>query len=76
MNKLDEQSNGVSALLVHATKIDEIYSDEERNLIKEFIKSYLKDENIDIILKNAEEIEGNANQLLNFTNIIRKIQLK
>ena len=73
MNKLDKQSvTGVSALLVHAAKIDEIYSEEERNLIKEFIKSYLKDENIDTILKNAEEIEGNANQLLNFTNIIKK----
>ena len=73
MKKLDKQSvTGVSALLVHAAKIDEIYSDEERNLVKEFIKSYLKDENIDTILKNAEEIEENANQLLNFTNIIKK----
>ena len=32
MNKLDKQSvTGVSALLVHAAKIDEIYSDEKFN---------------------------------------------
>ena len=61
-------------LLVHAAKIDEIYSDQEKNLIKNFIKSYLKDEEINETLKKAEEIENNSNQLLNFTNIIKKNQ--
>ena len=63
---------GVTALLVHAAKIDEIYSEDEKILIKKFIKSYLKDDNEDKILKAAEEIENNSNQLLNFTNIIKK----
>tara|TARA_B100000242_G_C42595252_1_gene281384 strand:+ start:42 stop:431 length:390 start_codon:yes stop_codon:yes gene_type:complete len=63
---------GVSALLVHAARIDEIYSEQEKNLIKSFIKSYLKSESSDTILKEAEEIEKNSNQLLNFTNIIKK----
>ena len=72
MNKLDKESvTGISALLVHAANIDEIYSDHEKNLIRDFIKSYLK-EDIDKILKKAEEIENNSNQLLNFTNIIKK----
>ena len=71
MSKLDKESvTGISALLVHAANIDEIYSDHEKNLIKDFIKSYLSDDT-DKILKRAEEIESNSNQLLNYTNIIK-----
>ena len=73
MKTLDQKSIvGVSALLVHAAKIDEKYSEHEKLLIKEFIKSYLKDDNCEKILKDAEEIEKNSNQLINFTNIIKK----
>ena len=73
MNNLDKESIvGISALLVHAAKIDEIYSDHEKDLIRNFIKSYLKNENINEILKKAEEIENNSNQLLDFTNIIKE----
>ena len=73
MSKLDKESViGISALLVHAANIDENYSDHEKELVKEFIKSYLKDENSDGILKKAEEIEKNSNQLLNYTNIIKQ----
>ena len=67
-----ENVMGISALLVHAAKIDEQYSNQERNIIKGFIKSYFKDGNEDEILKKAEKIEKNSNQLLNFTNIIKK----
>ena len=73
MKILDQESiTGITALLVHAAKIDEQYSDQEKLLIKEFIKSYLKDANNDEILEKAEKIEQNSNQLLNFTNIIKK----
>ena len=73
MNNLNKENvASISALLVHAAKIDEIYTDQEKKLIKNFIKSYLKDEEIDETLKKAEEIENNSNQLLNFTNIIKK----
>ena len=73
MNNLDKESIvGISALLVHAAKIDEIYSDHEKDLIRNFIKSYLKDGNTNVILKKAEEIENNSNQLLDFTNIIKE----
>ena len=73
MNNLNKKNvTAISALLVHAAKIDEIYTDQEKKLIKNFIKSYLKDEEINETLKKAEEIENNSNQLLNFTNIIKK----
>jgi uncharacterized tellurite resistance protein B-like protein len=73
MNKLNKESViGISALLVHTAKIDEIYSEHEKDLINNFIKSYLKDEDVNKILNKAEEIEKNSNQLLNFTNIIKQ----
>ena len=73
MNNLDKESvTGISALLVHAAKIDEIYSEHEKNLVKDFIKSYLMDEDVNEIFKKAEEIENDSNQLLNFTNIIKQ----
>ena len=73
MSKLNKESIiGISALLVHAANIDEMYSDHEKDLIKEFINSYLKDENSSDILKKAEEVENNSNQLLSYTNIIKQ----
>ena len=76
MNKLDKKSViGISALLVHAAKIDEIYSDHERDLIKNFIKSYIKGDEVNLVLKEAEQVENNSNQLLNYTNIIKRNSL-
>ena len=73
MSKLDKESViGISALLVHAANIDEIYSDHEKDLVKNFIKSYLKDDDSNEILKKAEDIEHDSNQLLNYTNIIKQ----
>ena len=73
MSKLNKDSIiGISALLVHAANIDEIYSDHEKKLIKDFIKSYLKNENENEILKKAEDIEENSNQLLNYTNLVKQ----
>ena len=73
MSKLNtENVIGISALLVHAASIDEIYSKHEKDLIKDFIRSYLINTDADLILKKAEEVESNSNQLLNYTNIIKE----
>ena len=42
-----------------------------QNLL-DFIKSYLENDDANEILKKAEEIENNSNQLLNYTNIIKE----
>ena len=76
MNNLNKENiTGVAALLVHAAKIDEQYSENEKKLIEDFIRSYSDKFKADEILKQAEDIEKNSNQLLNFTNIIKKILL-
>ena len=74
MNKLDKkQLTGIAALLVHAAKIDEHYSDKEKKIISLFIKSFAeKSEFVEEILKEAENLERDSNQLLDFTNIIKK----
>ena len=77
MNKLSKDNVlGISALLVHAANIDEIYSEHEKLLIKDFIKSYLKDDDASEILKKAEKIENDSNQLLSYTNIIKQNSLE
>jgi uncharacterized tellurite resistance protein B-like protein len=73
MSKLNRESViGISALLIHAANIDEIYSDHEKDLVKDFINFYLKDEDSNEILKEAEKIESSSNQLLNYTNIVKQ----
>ena len=73
MTKMNKESvTQISALLVHAAKIDEIYSEHEKELIKNFIESYLNKDNVNEILQEAEKIENNSNQLLNYTNKIKE----
>ncbi len=73
MSKLNLESIiGVAALLIHAAKIDEKYSDEEKILVKEFIKSYTDNENIEDVFKKAENTEKDSNQLLSFTSEVKK----
>ena len=67
---------GISALLIHAAKIDEIYS-EKKKIIKNFIKNNISEiSEIDKIMKDAEKLEENSNQLLNYTKIIKDSPLK
>lgn len=64
----------IAALLVNAARIDEEYTNKEKQIILLFIKSFLHDENIseNDILKKAEELENNSNQLLAFTKTIKE----
>ena len=73
MSNLDlENITGIAALLVHAARIDNQYSSHEKDLIKDFINSYLSDADANEILKNSEKLEQDSNQLLSFTNIVKK----
>ena len=73
MLKLDQKEIiGISALLIHAAKIDEIYSEKEKKLIFNFIETNL-DANVskEEVMKEAEKMEENSNQLLSYTKIIK-----
>ena len=66
---------GIVALLVHIAKIDEAYTEKEKQIIKSFINSF-NVSNSDLILKEAEELESNSNQLLIFTRAIKDQELE
>ena len=68
---------GIAALLIHAAKIDEIYSEKEKKIISSFVENNLKNKNsTDKIMQEAEKLEENSNQLLNYTRIIKDSSVK
>ena len=72
-----ENLKKITALLVHVAKVDEIYSEKEKNIIKNFIVSFsYKDNESEDILKEAEELESDSIQLFNFTSTIKKESLE
>ena len=70
--KKEEDLIKVSALLIHAAKIDQNYSSQEQKIIKQALKEIGADnENLDEILEKAEEIENNSVQILEYTREIK-----
>ena len=65
----------IAALLIHAAKIDENYTQNEKKIIKKaIIELSSKNENIDQVLLKAEEIEKESNQILDFTREIKNLK--
>ena len=86
-NKEDNISNNKNidtmkmvALLIHAAKIDENYSKKEKNIIINFTKmisnEQFDDEKISSIVDKAEKYEKNSNQILEYTQEVKKMDLK
>tara|TARA_B100001123_G_scaffold329096_1_gene370558 strand:- start:321 stop:740 length:420 start_codon:yes stop_codon:yes gene_type:complete len=64
----------VAALLIHAAKIDEHYTEKEKEIIKKtLIELGSNKENIEKTLINAEKIETKSNQILNFTKEVKNL---
>ena len=70
-----ENLKGVAALLVHVARVDEAYTDKEKQIIKSFINSFNESDG-DLILREAEELESNSNQLLSFTRAVKDQDLE
>ena len=72
--KTETQLIKIAALLVHAARIDENYTENEKQIIKKTITE-LNSENevIDEVLSKAEEIDQKSNQILNFTREVKKL---
>ena len=64
----------IAALLIHAAKIDENYSNLEKEIIKQsLLKIGATSQNIQNIIKEAELIEQNSNQILDFTKEVKNM---
>tara|TARA_B100000965_G_scaffold315818_1_gene276096 strand:- start:15 stop:434 length:420 start_codon:yes stop_codon:yes gene_type:complete len=71
---IESSSAKIAALLIHVAKIDENYTEKEREIIKKtIIKLSSKNEIIDEVLAKAEEIEKNSNQILDFTREVKNM---
>ena len=66
----------ITALLIHAAKIDDHYSQNEKEIIMDFLKSMDKKLDAENVLKQAEREEENSNQILKYTQEIKKNTLK
>ena len=70
----DNKNILVAALLIHAAKIDENYSDIEKKIIKEALINLnnINSDQAEELMKLAEKKEEESNQMLEFTREIKK----
>ena len=79
-NDQNKELTKMIALLIHAARIDENYTEKEKKLIINFAemsskKNLSKNEILDLVSK-AEEYEKNSNQILEYTQEVKKLDLK
>tara|TARA_Y100000816_G_C25830935_1_gene434561 strand:+ start:201 stop:611 length:411 start_codon:yes stop_codon:yes gene_type:complete len=80
--KKDEKKNNnfltkVCALLIHAAKIDENYTEKEEEIIKKTLSELgLKKEKISVTVEEAKMIEESSNQILDFTREVKNLPEK
>ena len=71
---IEDPITKIAALLIHVAKIDENYTEKEKEIIKKAINDLgSNNEIIDNILTKAEEIEKNSNQILDFTKEVKNM---
>ncbi len=62
----------IAALLIHSAKIDENFTEKEKNIIKKaLIEMGADQKDLDKILKDAELKEKDSNQILEFTKEVK-----
>ena len=70
----------IVSLLIHAAKIDENYTDKEKDLINNFINKFSKENSQNKtsseIFEEAEKQEKDSNHILEFTREIKKMDMK
>ena len=74
----DDKNILIIALLIHAAKIDENYTEIEKSIIKKTIKqlNQVDADETEKLLKIAEKKEEKSNQIVEFTKEIKKYPMK
>ena len=74
-NNNDNQLVKIGALLIHAAKIDEDFSQEEENIIKQTLINFgAGNKNINEIIEKAKKMEESSNQILDFTKEVKNME--
>ena len=72
-DKIEDLSK-VAALLIHAAKIDEKYSDHEEEIIKKTLSEIGAESiNVEKIIEKGKKIEADSNQILEFTKKVKNM---
>ena len=67
----------ICALLIHAAKIDEDYTDKEEEIIKKTLNELgIENEDVSKTIEEAKIIEENSNQILDFTKEVKNLSEK
>ena len=67
----------LACLLLHASKIDQNFTNKEELIIKKTLINFgAKESDLNKILVEAEKIEENSNQILNFTKNLKNVEHK
>ena len=79
-NKENIELTKIVSLLIHAAKIDENYTDKEKDLINNFINKFSEENSQNKtsseIFEEAEKQEKDSNHILEFTREIKKMDMK
>ena len=73
----NEESINIACLLIHAAKIDENYTSEEKELIKKTVRKLYPDlENLDTVISKAEQKENDSNHIQEFTKDVKSLSME
>ena len=72
--EVNQESVNVACLLIHAAKIDENYTSEEKEIIKRTLKKLYPDvDYLDKIIIKAEQKENDSNHIQEFTRDVKSL---
>ena len=73
----NEESINIACLLIHAAKIDENYTTEEREIVKKTVKKLYPDSNnLDDVILKAEQKENDSNHIQEFTRDVKSLSIE
>ena len=71
------ESINIACLLIHAAKIDENYTSEEKEIIKKTVKKLYPDlDSLDEVISKAEQKENDSNHIQEFTKEVKSLSLE
>ena len=74
---INKESINIACLLIHAAKIDENYTSEEREIIKKTVKKLYPDlDNLDKVVTQAEQKENDSNHIQEFTKDVKSLSME
>jgi len=68
------ESINIACLLIHAAKIDENYTSDEKEIIKKTVKKLYPDlDNLNDVITQAEQKENDSNHIQEFTKDVKSL---